>query len=407
MAFKQFNSNDLPKTLSRPILVDAMGLPRYWAVIWATLNLHHLEPSTETKKLRYLETFYAFADSLYGLGFLDDALGRSDVAAIGDVLEAYFISLRNRPEMTSATEANWQTCMAFVQDTLGRLNKNDPNVLNLEGYELKLRQLDSFYGQLKLQKSRNPDPLRSLPADVVSAMYEMLNPTSDNTPFQRPRTRWTVYLVFVCLLHLGLRRGEILLLPVNAVNSAYDSQQGRIRYWLNVEQTEESDRADPRHNKPGIKTVDSIRQIPLSEMTANLIQAYAENYRGKPPHPFLLNTLWDTPLSHESLTAYFQKISQALPKEVLKTLKFRSGRDAVTPHDLRHTCAVIRLNQLLLKGDSMEEALQKMRVFFGWTKESDMPRHYARAVFEDRLSSIWSNVMDDRVEMLRNIPEGL
>lgn len=407
MTYKRFISTDLPKTLLRPILVDSKGLPRYWVVIWSSLNLHNLEPSTESKKLRYIESLYAFTDDLYGIGFLDDSLGRSDIAAIGDALEAYFIRLRNRPEVTSATEANWQTCLGFVKDTLMRLNKNSPNSLGLENIESRLHHLDTLYGQLRLHKSRNPDILRSLPADVVSAMYELLNPKAIDNPFQRTRTRWNVFLIFMCLLHLGLRRGEILLLPVNAVKSAYDTKQGRTRYWLNVEQTEDLELHDSRQNKPGIKTADSIRQVPLSEITANLVQTYSENYRGKPSHPFLLNTLWDTPLSHESLTHYFQKISQSLPTNALKILKFRSGRDSVTPHDLRHTCAVVRLNQLLSHGDSMEEALQKMRVFFGWTKNSDMPRKYARAVFEDRISSIWSNAMDDRVEILRNIPEGL
>ncbi|PSD09813.1 integrase, partial [Stenotrophomonas maltophilia] len=42
--------------------------------------------------------------------------------------------------------------------------------------------------------------------------------------------------------------------------------------------------------------------------------------------------------------------------------------------------------------------------FFGWSRESQMPLHYARAVFEDRLSSVWNNAFDDRVEVLRAIP---
>jgi hypothetical protein len=51
----------------------------------------------------------------------------------------------------------------------------------------------------------------------------------------------------------------------------------------------------------------------------------------------------------------------------------------------------------------LDEALQKMRSFFGWSRTSDMPQRYARAVFEDRLSGIWSNVFDERTEILRAI----
>ncbi|MNY69119.1 hypothetical protein D3C86_2070100 [compost metagenome] len=67
---------------------------------------------------------------------------------------------------------------------------------------------------------------------------------------------------------------------------------------------------------------------------------------------------------------------------------------------------MVRLNQLLSQGDSMDEALQKMRTFFGWSRTSDMPAHYARAVFEDRLSAIWNNVFDDRIAVLRALPSG-
>lgn len=407
MAYKQFKFIQLPNALSRPVLVDANGLPRYWPIIWSALNSHELGVSTEAKKLRYIESFYAFADDLYDPGYLDGLLGRLELSALGDLLEAYFISLRNQPQVTHATEANWQTCLGFVKDIVERLSKTSTKTTSLSNIESKLHRLDILYGQLRIQRSRRPDILRSLPAEVVSAIYDLMSPESSTNPFKRTHTRWNAFLAFVCMLHLGLRRGEVLLLPVNCVKSSFDQREARMRYWLNVKQTEDDDRHDSRYNKPGIKTADSIRQIPLSETTAALIQAYVENYRGKPSHPFLFNSLWDSPLSQESLTDYFRKITKAIPVEVMKQLNYRTGKHSVTPHDLRHTCAVVRLNQFLQDGDEMDIALQKMRVFFGWSRESDMPRKYARAVFEDRLSSVWSKVMDDRVAILRNIPEGV
>ncbi|MDZ5802601.1 tyrosine-type recombinase/integrase, partial [Stenotrophomonas maltophilia] len=137
---------------------------------------------------------------------------------------------------------------------------------------------------------------------------------------------------------------------------------------------------------------------------AALVQTYVENYRGKPSHAFLLNTQQNTPLSTESLTKMFAKISVSLPRAALKELTDRNQKTTITPHDLRHTCAVVRLNQLLQQGDPMEEALQKLRAFFGWSRESQMPVRYARAVFEDRLSSVWNDALDERVSVLRAIP---
>ena len=95
-----------------------------------------------------------------------------------------------------------------------------------------------------------------------------------------------------------------------------------------------------------------------------------------------------------------------MPAPVRKILFDRTGKDSVDPHDLRHTCSVVRLNQLLENKVPMDEALQQLRTFFGWSRTSDMPKKYARAVFEDRLANVWSKIQDDRIELLRSIPDG-
>lgn len=391
------------------MLTDNLGLPRYWATIWSVLSTLHLKPLTRAKKLRHIEALYSFVDGLHSNGYLDDALGCYDIAVLGDILEAYFVSLRNRPMVNESTQEQWQTGLAFVKDILMRLTKGNPSFGMMAEMEAKLHYLDTLYGQLHIQKTHNPDILRALPAEVVSYLYELLDPVSASNPFSRDRTRWNVFLGFSVLLHQGLRRGELLLLPVDAVKSAFDNKKQQDRHWINIKEMDAEDsELDHRYNKPSIKTADSIRQLPVSDFISNLIQTYVENYRGKPNHQFLLNSQRNTPLSHESLTVYFEKISAHLPGPILKILKDRTGKESITPHDLRHTCAVVRLNQLLKQDVSkdMDEALQKMRPFFGWSRTSDMPRKYARAVFEDRLADVWSNIFDDRVEILRSIPKG-
>ena len=69
MPYKQFTSKNLPKALSKPLLVDSNGLPRYWVSIWSALFAHDLELSTESKKLRYVESLYVFADDLHHNGY--------------------------------------------------------------------------------------------------------------------------------------------------------------------------------------------------------------------------------------------------------------------------------------------------------------------------------------------------
>ncbi|MGV7247216.1 hypothetical protein ACRXB1_37295, partial [Caballeronia sp. M23-90] len=113
---------------------------------------------------------------------------------------------------------------------------------------------------------------------------------------------------------------------------------------------------------------DSVRQIPVSGITAQLVQTYVESYGGRPSHPLLLNSYLGNPLATESLTKAVREVSNVLPERVRRELSDRCGKDSVMPHDLRHTSAVVRLHQLLDSGDARDEALQKMRTFLGWSE---------------------------------------
>jgi hypothetical protein len=80
--------------------------------------------------------------------------------------------------------------------------------------------LSTLYNQLHVHKSAQPEVIRSLPASTVEWLYQTLDPASVENPFKRTRKRWCVFVAFVLMLHQGLRRGEMLLLP--AANWAGD-----------------------------------------------------------------------------------------------------------------------------------------------------------------------------------------
>ncbi|MEX3934591.1 tyrosine-type recombinase/integrase [Paraburkholderia phymatum] len=405
--FRQLNSSLVPAALRGPVLVDKTGIPRYWSAIWSATSIAQLASSTLTQKLRYVENLYQHADDLIGANALDDALSGFDDQALAAILESWFISIRNQPAVTSADENRWQTGLGFVTDVITWLSSARSADDRLRHIEQRLHRLSSLYSQLRVRRRAAVDAVRSLPASTVGALYALLDPEGPQNPFLRMKTRWRVYVAFVLMLHQGLRRGEILLLPADAVKSAYDQKQNRTRYWLNVQENGyEDDDGDPRYSKPSIKTVHSVRQVPVSQLTATIVETYVENYRGRPDHPFLLNAQSNMPLATETLTKAFAQVSRCLPSDVLNELQDRTGKESVTPHDLRHTCAVVRLHQLLEQGDSMDEALQKMRTFFGWSSKSVMPSRYARAVFEDRLANVWNDAFDDRVALLRALPKG-
>lgn len=142
--------------------------------------------------------------------------------------------------------------------------------------DARLHQLSVLYSLFRVKKRNAPEPIRSLPASTVEALYQLLDPESGNNPFPRIRTRWRIYIAFILMLHQGLRRGEVSLLPGDAVRSGYDARLGRNRSWINIRENdyEDSDQ-DPRHSKPSIKTQASVRQIPISETTARIVQLYA------------------------------------------------------------------------------------------------------------------------------------
>jgi len=403
---RQLTNPLVPAALRGALLVDDVHmLPRYWVGVWALMANHDLAASSQLKKLRYIENLYRHADHLFGSHTLDDALGTLNDAVLADILESWFISIRNQPSVGLADESRWRTGLAFVVSVVTWLSKTTLPTDRLRQIEARLHRLSHLYGQLHIRRSRHTHQVRSLPAGVVQALYEVLDPLSATNPFPRKHTRWLAFVAFLLMLHQGLRRGELLLLTADVIRDGFDERQQRTRCWMNVQEDQYSDADDdPRYSRPSIKSASSVRQLPVSEAMAGLIQTYVENYREKPDHAFLLNTQQNSPLSTESLTKMLVKISACLPSSIRQELKDRNGKHSVTPHDLRHTCAVVRLNQLLQQGDSMDEALQKLRAFFGWSRESQMPVRYARAVFEDRLSSVWNDALDDRIAFLRAIP---
>lgn len=401
--FRIDNDDRLPSSLWGPVLLDKLGLPRYWANIWSVLNLSVLHASTRTNNLRHIEALYSFTDDLKGPGFLDDIIAKVQINEIFALLEAFFVSIRNKP-VSNNSEKKWRTALYFLRNTLLLISKTDANYEKFVEGERKFHYLETLYDKLHVKKKSRTNKVRSLPANVVEALFEITDPSSSQNPFRNEKIKWQVYIIFTILLKQGLRRGELLLLPVDAVKSAFDKKSGETRYWLNVNENK-YETFDKRYSEPGIKTENAYRQIPVGKIVALAIQTYVENYRGRTNHSFLINSQLNSPMSNENITKIFSKLSRCLPKTVIKELKDRTGKESITPHDLRHTSAVVFLSKLLEMGNEMDEATQKMRVFFGWAPGSSMPLRYAKAVFQDRLSKVWNKIFDNQVDILRSIPK--
>jgi integrase len=209
-------------------------------------------------------------------------------------------------------------------------------------------------------------------------------------------------LVVLLLLLCGLRRGEALLLTVDSLKHDLDRQSGEVRYWLDVTTTDDDDR---RSSKPGIKTSESHRQVPISVDLASLIETYIAQHRSDDGEARYLLTAEDgVELSAESVNKLLAQLSAAIAPAALQRFTERTGgKKRISSHDLRHTCATVRYGLFIAADPDRELAFQRMRAFFGWAIESEMPAVYARAAIEDDLMKSWSDAFDKRVGVLRGM----
>ena len=312
----------------------------------------------------------------------------------------FLSTLRNESAIEGIDrEQTWQTALRFVSDVVNHIGRSDGSAFAT--VQARLMRLNVLYGQIAPKSDRPPAPIRALPAVVIEDLYAVFQPESERNPFRTASARWRNYLIFLLMLHMGLRRSEVLLLPVDAVKDDFDPATGEVRYWINITENPYAN-VDPRSQAPSIKTSPSRRQLPLSQELVHLTDLYTQNYRGKPSHTFLFNSQKQAPLAAQSLADVFVSATACLSDRARKALSDQ-GKDGVEGHDLRHTAAVVRLARYVDHGHDLETAIGKLRRFFGWSMTSKMPRHYAAAYFETRLSEVWNESFDSFVDTLRDL----
>lgn len=370
--------------------------PRLWATAWS-LSITGAQRSAGTlrSQLRHLDKLYAFCDSEFGSDALDEAISTRDAAATQLMLDAFFFELTDGPYKTTHVQC-WAAACGFVSSiALQRASGND-SWTSLAAYLRAVRRM------------RRPDTsrfkfVRALPDLTLAALIGVAHPDSASNPFKTPAARLRAWLIVNLLILCGLRRGELLLLAVDALKHDVDQASGAFTYWLNVTTTDEDGDADTRSTRPSIKTDQSHRQVPVSKSLAALYESYVAEARiDSSEHSFLITSRAGDPLSAESVTKTLQRLTAALPAEALKAFRNRTGgKTHVSPHDLRHTCATARYSMFVAVDGNRELALQRMRAFFGWSYTSEMPEVYARAAIQDDLLRTWNDLFDKRIEVLR------
>ncbi|WP_274629035.1 tyrosine-type recombinase/integrase [Arvimicrobium flavum] len=369
-----------------------------WATIWSDILKTSLEPSTRRKHLSALDRLYDAVQRQRGSNCLDRLIADADADSLEDCLVGFLAQLRNEAAVANVDKTStWTSAVSFVIDML-RFAGNASGVRAAE-MEAKLLRLDALYRQLAPNMEKPTPAVRALPPLVIEDLYEIFNPESPRNPFKTETLRWRNLLIFMLLLRLGLRRGEAALLHSGSFKEDFDPVAGKTVHWLDVEETDD---CDPRYERPGLKTEPSRRQLPLPQEIIELEQRYSRNYRGRVNYAHLLMSQKARPLSLRSFNEIFETATLALSDEAKKSLS-KQGLQGVSCHDLRHTSAVVRMKRYQDAGLDVDKAQEKLRVFFGWSKKSNMPRLYAKAYFETPLAEVWDEKFDTYVDALRRI----
>ena len=402
MSTKNIKAKLVPKSLWRPaVLSDLSKLPAFWATVYEITTMAGLSDKTAHSKLTAINKLYHHAIELFDEDVLDSILGNQQHDKLEFLLDSFFNALRNEALQSGTNNTpTWKEALKFAIKISSEIEaSNTSSAVSAISTRIAVRVMR--YENLL----PNPVPSsvrvpRAVPSFVLAELYQLFDPMNEKNPFRTETQRWRNYCLFLILLHQGLRRGEALLLGVDAVKIGRDTNSLKSFLWINVENKFEVQ--DPRTcDPPSIKNAQSHRQIPISQELASILEHFTANFRGKSPFPHLFLNNRGDPLGSRGVSEVMLRASSALSAESKNILQDRMKTSTVSAHDLRHTCATMRLAHCREIGVDEEDALQRLRAFFGWSYASSMPRLYAAAHWEYSLEATWERTFDVHVDLLR------
>ena len=191
----RLRSPHTPKALRGWVLVDALGMPRYWPTIWADVLRAGLEDSTRCRHLYAIDRLYLHFERQYGSDLLDVLLTDCQFDEIESGLTGFFSSLRNQATFDSVDNSStWASAFNFMLDVIRHVGAWTDGLRNT--LEVRLLILERLFAQLAPCKPRPPAPIRALPSIVIDDLYRIFNPISKENPFRTEQLRWRNYLFF-------------------------------------------------------------------------------------------------------------------------------------------------------------------------------------------------------------------
>ncbi|MGL4091145.1 hypothetical protein [Agrobacterium cavarae] len=384
----------VPSGFDRPTLVNRWGVPRFYATYWTEIIKKGSSDASVIRVLSSVGLLYEVADDVFGAGALDVAIAKCDFARIEAIIQTLTARIANGT-------VRWQRkpstnhAIQFLADVMRHIGHGE----GLHQAILFVERVKGVYSDLLADGPKPPPPLRALPETVLTDLGEVFDPTSSRNPFRTESLRWRNYTIFLLLLLLGLRRAEGAGIMVSSFSERFDARLGKASRWVTITSSEEF---DPRYERPGIKNVSSHRDLPLPKALEDLVEFYRLNFRKNASYPYLLMSQKGLPLSIRQISDVLDCASAALSDFARAELTALRLSD-VSCHDLRHTCAVFQLQSYQDRGIPIAKAEGKLRRFFGWCDDSDMPRLYGKAFYEPRAHELYENTLERTRAVLKKV----
>ncbi|WP_295968044.1 tyrosine-type recombinase/integrase [uncultured Xanthomonas sp.] len=199
-------------------------------------------------------------------------------------------------------------------------------------------------------------------AEVRARILDVIDPASSHNPWKNRHVRVRNQLIFLWLLLLGVRNGELLATYASDVNI----RTGDVAIVRRSGNPEER-----RNSAPLVKT--KGRLLALGPDLAELIKVYITEERAKIKgarrHPYLfVATGTGHPLSKPALNKLFRELRSKVP----------GLPDDLSPHVLRHTWNDDFSELMDGRGVSAEDEERMRTQAMGWSPRSKMASHYTK-----------------------------
>lgn len=400
-------------------------VPCLYPLLYATTVLSFQSSATQQSDMLALKFWYDFWYQKYSTSFCESFLtSKYEPEIFLNEIDNFIVFLENNKKLEknlirlrSNVDVNYMTItqrlrslfkyFAYLLDEYWNIRYQDISIKALTSHRKKIdlfllnkKKIFSKFSKRSLNmKSEINHNFKSLNNEMVVVLYKIIRPdqianVNIDNPFSKKSHQLRNFLIVHLMINYGLRIGELMLLTKRSIKKSLNSDS----YSLIITNTD--DEYDSRQRKPSIKNEQSYRVIKLDSMDYKFLILYIEKISHFNHSDILFTSLKPpySPLSYSSINAIFKRIEQAFRTSHPEYFEDKNidSIQKLTPHVCRHTWAYITLTFAIKKyrsesgsplnqskDETMQKALEDLRILGGWSVNSIMPSYYAKRFIVD------------------------